>query len=382
MDTCVATVAGQPRLPPAFPARQRTVEQRTLAVGVIGPGRVGSALLAQLRAARQRLERGGLNLLLRGVAARRQMWLACDDPELNARTDGAQTWRPTDLPEFAECIEGEDHCAALLIDCTASDEVADHYPQWLAAGIHVVTPSKLAGSGPIGRWDAIRATSAGGGRFRHEATVCAGLPVVQTLRDVVDTGDELLGIEGMFSGTLAWLCNHHDGRQPFSSLLREAHAQGYTEPDPRADLSGLDVARKLVILAREAGWRLTLDDVEVEDLVPPALAHAAPDSFMQRLDELDAPLSAPLRRARAEGGVLRHVGSIDRNGSARVRLVVVPVDHAFAHARLTDNVVQFDTRRYHENHLVVQGPGAGPEVTAAGVFGDLLRIAESLAPSR
>jgi len=202
---------------------------------------------------------------------------------------------------------------------------------------------------------------------------------VQTLRDLLDTGDELLAVEGMFSGTLAWLCNRHDGRQPFSALVREAHALGYTEPDPRDDLSGLDVARKLVILAREAGWPLSLEDVDLESLVPASLAALDREEFFARLGELDAPMAAALARSREAGGVLRHVAHLDRHGHASVRLQVLPASHAFAHTRLTDNVVQFSTRRYCDNPLLVQGPGAGPEVTAAGVFADLLRIAESLA---
>jgi len=276
-------------------------------------------------------------------------------------------------------VRGTDGRHALLIDCSANDEVASHYPRWMAAGIHVVTPNKLAGSGPLPRWQAIRAACASGARFRYEATVCAGLPVVQTLRDLLDTGDELLAVEGMFSGTLAWLCNRHDGRQPFSALVREAHALGYTEPDPRDDLSGLDVARKLVILAREAGWPLSLEDVDLESLVPASLAALDREEFFARLGELDAPMAAALARSREAGGVLRHVAHLDRHGHASVRLQVLPASHAFAHTRLTDNVVQFSTRRYCDNPLLVQGPGAGPEVTAAGVFADLLRIAESLA---
>ena len=357
-----------------------TTRRRVLAVGVIGPGRVGSALLEQLRAAQPRLARDlGLELKLCGVVASKRMWLDCDDAELNARHGGAQIWRPNDLDAFAEHVRGKDGRHALLIDCSANDAVASRYAGWLAAGIHVVTPNKLAGSGPLPRWQAIRAACANGARFRYEATVCAGLPVVQTLRDLLDTGDELLAVEGMFSGTLAWLCNRHDGMNPFSALVREAHALGYTEPDPRDDLSGLDVARKLVILAREAGWPLSLEDVDLQSLVPDALAGLPREEFMDRLHELDAPMAARLAGARAEGGVLRHVAHLDRHGRASVRLVVLPAGHAFAHSRLTDNVVQFSTLRYCDNPLLVQGPGAGPEVTAAGVFADLLRIAESLA---
>ncbi|BFI97410.1 MAG: hypothetical protein RSP_29200 [Rhodanobacter sp.] len=380
MNTCALPIAKHPNPSPrAFALPARTARTRTLAVGLIGPGRVGGALLDQLRTAQSRLaHERGLELKLCGVVARQRMWLDCDDAELNGRHAGAQTWRPSDLDAFAAHVHGMGDRHALLIDCSASEAVAAHYPQWLAAGLHVVTPNKLAGSGPLERWHAIRAACANGARFRYEATVCAGLPVVQTLRDLLDTGDELLAVDGMFSGTLAWLCNRHDGQQPFSALVREAHALGYTEPDPREDLSGLDVARKLVILAREAGWPLSLDQVAVESLVPPALAALPVDECMQRLHELDAPLAARLAEAHTRGGVLRHVASLDRHGRASVRLAVLPAAHPFAHTRLTDNVVQFRTRRYCDNPLLVQGPGAGPEVTAAGVFADLLRIAESL----
>ncbi|RUL63022.1 homoserine dehydrogenase [Dyella dinghuensis] len=377
MDSCASLIAEHPhRLPPLQAASSR---RRTLAVGLIGPGRVGSVLLNQLRHAQERLAREtGLELKLRGVAASRRMWLDCDDPDLNARHDGAQTWRPTDLDEFAAYIRGEDRHHAMLIDCSANDAVASHYAEWLASGLHVVTPNKLASSGPLSRWQAIRAASNHGGRFRYEATVCAGLPVVQTLRDLLDTGDQLLSVEGMFSGTLAWLCCQYDGKRSFSSLVREAHALGYTEPDPRDDLSGIDVARKLVILAREAGWPLSLQDVAVKSLVPAELASLSREAFMERLEDMDVPMAGWLAKAQTEQGVLRHVASLDREGHAKVQLHVLPAAHPFAHTRLTDNIVQFRTQRYRDNPLLVQGPGAGPEVTAAGAFADLLRIAESL----
>lgn len=380
MNICATPLAElPPSLSPRMTRPTATARRRVLAVGLIGPGRVGGALLAQLRSAQSRLALDSrLELRLRGVAASRRMWLDCDAAELNDCHDRAQIWRPSDLDAFTAHIAGNGSEDALLIDCSANDAIAARYADWLAAGLHVITPNKLAGSGPLERWQAIQHACAHGARFRYEATVCAGLPVVQTLRDLLDTGDELLDAEGMFSGTLAWLCNRHDGAHPFSALVREAHALGYTEPDPRDDLSGIDVARKLVILAREAGWPLSLSDVAVESLVPPALAALTPAAFMQRLDELDAPMAAKLAEARASGGVLRHVARLDHAGNASVRLLVLPASHPFAHTRLTDNVVQFRTRRYCDNPLLVQGPGAGPEVTAAGVFADLLRIAESL----
>ena len=386
MSSCVSAIP-EPEIASATrnaapPARASTAHG-ALSIGLIGPGRVGAALLAQLRQAQPRLARDwDLHLALRGVAARRRMWLDCDDEALDARRTGAQTWRPNDLDALAAHV-AQGGRAALLVDCSASEAVAAHYPAWLAAGIHVVTPNKHAGSGALTHWQAIgTASRAGAACFRHEATVGAGLPVVQTLRDLLDTGDQLHAIEGVFSGSLAWLFHHHDGARPFSAWLREAQALGYTEPDPREDLSGRDVARKLVILAREAGWPLSLEDVRIDDLVPPALAALPCAQALEQLDALDAPLADRLAQARAQGGVLRHVARLDRADHAEVRLRVLPPEHPFAHGRATDNMVCFHSRRYEDNPLLVQGPGAGPEVTAAGVFADLLRVAESLGARR
>src|SRR5690606_4797140 len=185
--------------------------------------------------------------------------------------------------------------------------------EWIAAGIHVVTPNKHAGSGSWERYSAIRdAQRRTGARFGYEATVGAGLPVILTLRNLIDTGDTLHAVEGMLSGTLAWLFNRYDGSRPFSALVREARELGYTEPDPRDDLSGLDVARKLVILAREAGLQLSLEDVDVESLVPAHLQDVDLDEFMARIGDLDAPMQARLQDAQASGAGLRHLAQLTR----------------------------------------------------------------------
>ena len=349
---------------------------QTLSIGLVGHGKVGAALLRQIEAARPRLLReANLDLRLRAIATSRTMWLG-----EAASVDGWSTAATTcDIDRLTAHVHVEHLPHALLIDCSASDAVADRYAPWLASGIHIVTPNKHAGAGPLARWQAIRAALAGGSaRFRYEATVGAGLPVISTLRDLIDTGDEMLAIEGVLSGTLAWLFNRYDGSRAFSELVREAHALGYTEPDPRDDLAGTDVARKLVIIAREAGGALALDGVEVESLVPPALRDVDAATFLARLAELDEAIAERHASAMRNDRVLRYVARVDREGRAHVGLVELARDHAFAHLRLTDNIVQFTTRRYRDNPLVVQGPGAGPEVTAAGVFADLLRVAAAL----
>ncbi|WP_028917335.1 bifunctional aspartate kinase/homoserine dehydrogenase I [Pseudoxanthomonas sp. J35] len=350
---------------------------QTFAVGVIGPGNVGGTLLDQLLAAREGLlERAHLDLRLRAVASRGRMLLDPRGIEGDWRARFAGASGPVDLDRFAAHLLDSHLPHVVIVDCSGSAEVADRYAQWLAAGIHVVTPNKQAGAGPLPRYRQIRAAAAASGaRFRYEATVGAGLPVISTLRDLLDTGDSVTAIEGILSGTLAWLFNRYDGSVPFSALVAEARSLGYTEPDPRDDLSGTDVARKLVILAREAGCELSLEDVQVESLVPEALRQSSVEDFMARLPEVDTAFAARLQAARAAGKVLRYVARLDGDGRASVGLVELPAGHPFANLRLTDNIVQLTTRRYCANPLIVQGPGAGPEVTAAGVFADVLRVA-------
>ncbi len=274
---------------------------QTFSVGVIGPGNVGAALLDQLRVAQpQLLGKANLDLRLRAVVSRGRMLL--DERGLvgDWRDAFASAATPTDLERFTTHLLSAHLPHTVIIDCSGSAEVADRYAGWLAAGIHVVTPNKQAGSGPLARYEAIRAAAdASGARFRYEATVGAGLPVITTLRDLVDTGDTVTSIEGIFSGTLAWLFNKYDGSVPFAELVTQARSMGYTEPDPRDDLSGVDVARKLVILAREAGRAISLEDVQVESLVPAALRQSSVEDFMARLPEVDAAFAQRLANARA-----------------------------------------------------------------------------------
>jgi aspartokinase/homoserine dehydrogenase 1 len=204
------------------------------------------------------------------------------------------------------------------------------------------------------------------------------LPVVQTLRDLRETGDDISSVEGIFSGTLAYLFNVYDGKAPFSDIVRDARQRGYTEPDPRDDLSGTDVARKLIILGREMGLSLEMSDVKVESLVPAGLESGSIEDFMTRLPRYDAAMKERYDGARARGKVLRYVARVTADGQATVGLAELDARHAFANIALTDNVVRYATQRYCDNPLIVQGPGAGPEVTAGGVFADLLRVAAYL----
>ena len=210
------------------------------------------------------------------------------------------------------------------------------------------------------------------------AAVGAALPVISTLCDLIYTGDEVRSVRGIFSGTLAYLFNVYDGTKPFSAIVRDAKENGYTEPDPRDDLSGMDVARKLTILARELGLEIGIGDFPVRSLVPGALQDCTIEEFLDRLPEFDEEIDTLYREAIADKKQLRYVAALDAQGNAAVGLEAVDDDHPFCNINLTDNIVQFESARYSENPLVVQGPGAGPEVTAGGVFSDLLRLANYL----
>ncbi|MFP4277604.1 MAG: bifunctional aspartate kinase/homoserine dehydrogenase I [Wenzhouxiangella sp.] len=357
------------------------LSDQTLSVGLIGPGQVGSALVHQILGAAERLKReANLDLRLRAVASSSRMRLS--EPGLRPDDRDAPLGdqaEALDLDRLADFIDDDHLPHAVIIDCTASDQVADRYLGWLQRGIHVITPNKHAGSGDLARYRGLRRQlEQGSARWRYEATVGAGLPVIQTLRDLIDTGDHVIRIDGIFSGTLAYLFNRYRPGMSFAELVSEARSAGFTEPDPRDDLSGMDVARKLVILAREMGLEIGLEDVTVESLAPVELAAASVDDFLSGLVDHDQAMAARLAQAEEHGEVLRYVASLDDQGRAEVALKSLPRDHPFANLALTDNVVAFKTRRYRDNPLIIQGPGAGPDVTAGGVFADLLRVAVNL----
>ena len=357
------------------------LSHKTISIGVIGPGTVGAALLRQIEKQSDRLAREfNLDLRVRAIARSQKMLLG------DRRVD-ISNWQEefdagavdTDLDVFEQHVNPDHLPHAVIIDCTASEFIASKYADWLARGVHVITPNKKAFSGTGADYKALQdAADEGSSHYFYETTVGAALPVISTLCDLIYTGDEVRSIRGIFSGTLAYLFNVYDGSKPFSEIVREAKESGYTEPDPRDDLSGMDVARKLTILARELGQKIEIGDFPVQNLVPEALRDCSIEEFLERLPEYDDDIESVFNKAAAENKQLRYVAALDAGGNAAVGLEAVDNDHPFCNINLTDNIVQFETERYSANPLVIQGPGAGPEVTAAGVFADLLRLANYL----
>ena len=263
----------------------------------------------------------------------------------------------------------------LVIDATASDTVAGWHPEWLQRGIHVVTANKLGNGGDLARAQAIVDAQKSGARYGDSATVGAGLPLLRLIRELVAGGDRIHTVEGVLSGSLAWLLSRYDDTRPFSDLVRAARDAGYTEPDPRQDLSGEDVRRKLLILARAAGLPLEARDIKVSSLVPQALQDASVEEVDARLTALDAPLRERFVNAYRNDARLCFVGRFDAERGASVALRALPLSHPLASGLGTDNRAAIFSDRYREQPLVIQGPGAGATVTAAALLDDVLRIA-------
>ena len=354
---------------------------QTLSIGLIGPGNIGGTLLDQLASESNRLRREfDLDIRVRGIASSKKMLISEEGIDIRAWRELFQTTAVAYNEEiFLSHIAAQYYPHAVIVDCTSSSERAMQYAKLIERGFHIVTPNKKAGSGPYDYYRKLMDTSLRTGRkFLYETTVGAGLPVICTLKDLRETGDRVISVEGMVSGTLCWLFSEYDGTVPFSSLVKKAKSLGYTEPDPRDDLSGMDVARKTVILSRELGYSTEVSDIAVQSLVPESMQNLSSEEFMARLHEMDEHMLSLYNEAAARGMKLRYVGRVAEDGKCSVSLSEYPLDHPFSQAKGTDNVISFRTARYDSQPLVIKGPGAGPEVTAGGVFADILRLSAYL----
>jgi aspartokinase/homoserine dehydrogenase 1 len=356
---------------------QAFFERRTrLGLVMVGVGNVGAAVLEQLHQQRSYLLSKGFDISVVALANSRRVVVDSGGLDLARWRELLDSSKRSMTPdELAGALADMKLANAALVDCTANATIVDAYPAFIDANLHIVTPNKIANALPWPRYAALMAQLER--RHRHflfEANVGAGLPILSTLRDLIASGDEVVRIEGILSGTLSYLFNRFDGETPFSELVAEAHRLGFTEPDPREDLSGQDVGRKLLILARMVGRQLNLDDVEIENLVPVSLRSGKFNSrWIGALARYDRAMSRNLARARKREAVLRYVASLDHKG-ARAGLRGVPRTHPVAMAGGNDNVISFFTKRYSRTPLVVQGPGAGADVTAMGVFSDILKL--------
>lgn len=347
-------------------------------VFIIGAGVVGQALLRMLADQQETLlERLNLNIHLVGLAnTSRMAWNVEGIPFDHALEALRASNRAGGLEAVIEHLIDAKLNRMMVIDATASDEVAHHYPDLLERSIAVITPNKRANTKDQSFYERVqRAAHRQQVPYLYETTVGAGLPVISTLRDLIRSGDRIHRIEGVLSGTLAYIFNGMAAGKKFSDAVRSARINGYTEPDPRDDLKGEDVGRKLLILAREIGLSVERDDVAVESLVPAHLFDVSVEDFMEQIDTLDAEWTERVSKARDEGGRLQYVGLIE-NDRLSVRTRWISPESPFSHLKGTDNMVVYTTDRYNEFPLVVQGPGAGPVVTAAGILADLIKAAE------
>lgn len=350
---------------------------KTVNLFLVGIGLIGGKLLELLEKQKEMLfEQHNISLRLCGISNSRNYMVQEQGMPFTGWPDRfASKGKPADLDKFLEEMRALNLPNCLFVDCTASDEVADKYPEVLQSNVSLVTANKKANSKVISEYKKLqRLAIRHNVMYLYETNVGAGLPVVKTLQEQILAGDKILKIEGVLSGTLSYIFNVYDGKKPFSEVVRTALEKGFTEPDPREDLNGKDVARKLLILAREAGFELEMNDLEIENLVPePARKADSVEAFFDELARFDDQFKQRFDEAASRGNRLCYIARYEGD-EASVGLEEISDSHPFSGLSGSDNIFAFHTRHYKDTPLVVKGPGAGAEVTATGILADILRI--------
>ena len=356
-------------------------DYKTLHLFIVGVGLIGGTLLEQVQRQNDYLrEKLGMEVSVVGLSNTKKMVLNPEGIDLtNWKTALANSPTPADLAVFVGRMRDANLSNSIFVDNTANDRIASYYEGILDESISISTPNKVATSSKYDQYQRLQAIAAKRGvQFRYETNVGAGLPVISTLRDLLDSGDRIRKIEGVLSGSLSYIFNNFDGSRPFDEIVGEAKTKGFTEPDPRVDLSGKDVGRKILILARETGVKLETENINLVGFLPDGAMEAATvDDFFTVLKNNRAYFQKLYQEAATEGKVLRMIATLEGD-QASVGVQAVGPDNPFYGLSGSDNMIVFTTDRYRERPLVVRGPGAGAEVTAAGVFAEIIKIGKFL----
>ncbi len=352
---------------------------KTLSVFLVGVGLIGSTLIRQIAKHRDHLKKArSLEIVIAGIANSRKMIFDADGLSLQKYPEllAASTEKMV-IEKFVQRMKDMNLTQSIFVDCTSDEHIANAYSGILENSISVVTPNKVANSGSYKQYSGLREKAKKGNvQFMYETNVGAGLPVINTLNDLLSSGDRIIRIEAVLSGTLSFIFNNFMEKTSFSDIVAEARKRGYTEPDPRIDLSGKDVARKLLILARETGINMELSDIKIQNILPADCTRAnTVDQFFAALKKNDQVFEKIRRKASEKGKVLRFIAKLEK-GKASISLEEVGFTHPFYNLSGSDNIISFMTERYSDRPLVVKGPGAGAEVTAAGVFAEIISIAK------